>query len=190
MYLLSRFLLFFVFFLNEDRTDCSRWSRVSRRSLVNWLFWGLFQKIIKITFFVFFVFGGARIVIRFGNIGPQRLLGSPTTSSTVAVHTYVNDGNAEKPGCPRRLWWGFLHTLYWWYFANFGWRISHGDDIWLLRAGRLSILTTWGDVTEPLGPIFMAALFFPSTEREGKSKTDDAYLFISCAWWKQHIGQS
>ena len=75
------------------------------------------------------LFGGARIVIRFGNIGPQRLLGPPTTSSTVAVHTYVNDWNAEKPGCPRQLWWGFLHTLNWWYFAHFGWWISHGDDI-------------------------------------------------------------
>ena len=35
----------------------------------------------------------------------------------------------------------------------------------LLRAGRLGVLTVCGGVTEPLTPIFMAALLFPSRER-------------------------
>ena len=73
---------------------------------------------------VFFRFGGAGNFIRFENIELQRLLGPPTTSPTVAVHTYMNDGNAPNGGGG-----GSLHTLCWWYFAHFGRRVSHGDDI-------------------------------------------------------------
>ena len=51
----------------------------------------------------------------------------------------------------------------------------------LLRAGRLSVLTIWGDVTDHLAPIFMAAPFFPSAKRGLKSKNDDTYLFITFA---------
>ena len=39
----------------------------------------------------------------------------------------------------------------------------------LLRADRLGVLTIWGDVTELLARIFMAALLFSSREREAKN---------------------
>ena len=41
----------------------------------------------------------------------------------------------------------------------------------LLRAGQLGVLTIWGGVTEPLAPIFMAAMLFPSRKREGGQET-------------------
>ena len=53
----------------------------------------------KLKFFLV-GFGGAGNFIRFKNVGLKHLLGPPATSSTVAVHTYKNDGNADKPGCP------------------------------------------------------------------------------------------
>ena len=39
----------------------------------------------------------------------------------------------------------------------------------LLRAGQLGVLTIWGGVTEPLAPIFMADLLFPSRGKVGKN---------------------
>ena len=61
----------------------------------------------------------------------------------------------------------------------------------LLRDGGLDVLTISEGVIEPLAPIFMADLLFPSREREGKKrKNEEGYSFISFAWWRQLIGHS
>ena len=82
----------------------------------------------------------------------------------------MNDGNAEETGCSRWWWWGFstydsaggtLPTL--------GGGFLIVTTFSLFRAGPLGVLTIWGGVTEPLAPIFMAALLFPFKQRGEKT---------------------
>ena len=53
----------------------------------------------------------------------------------------------------------------------------------LLRDGGLDVLTISECVIEPLAPIFMADLLFPSREREGKKRqNEEGYSLISISF--------
>ena len=179
-----------VFFLNEDRTDCSRWSRVSRRSRQltplglapenneNYLFRLLWFLVVQELLYALEILDLSAC----WDHQPQAPQERWTPMQIMGMLRY-QDAPGSCDGVFYIHWTGgTLPTL--------GGGFLMVTTLWLLRAGRLGVLTIWGDVTEPLAPIFMAALFFPSTKRGGKSKNDVSYLFISFAWWKQRIGQS